>query len=178
MALKELLFFATILDLEPHFKALEDHYELQYFETGLFDSEIPIQYESIFDTPSIGYASSGDWIRDKKLLIVPKTNNLSIRSILQKKGDVKYAIAPSANPISVYLQLGGIWDSNSLIAGKFGCETNYDFTSDIYKFVSSFLKKFPKISRFYVGDDAYEKLQKGWRLTTNVKSPLVYDLKL
>ena len=125
----------------------------------------------------IGIPKFGDWIRDLRLMAIPKTMSLVIREVPQKRGGIKYAVDPLENQTSICFQFGGIYQNGILVGGSCGTSFLSDFSLEIYKNFSTKLKKnFKRIEIFYVGKEAEEKLKEGWRLVTDENSPKEYDL--
>lgn len=177
MKSKQIMFFATRSDIQEILANMEDLFHVVYFETGLFDSNNPTKYTSIFSITNFGQASAGDWNNDRGFMIVPKEHKLVVRDINQRAGGTKYAIDPFANPDSASLRLGGLYENNIMVAGNFGIVYNADFANSIFKYFSSKIKThFKRIGAFYVGEEAQIKLREGWRLVTDEKSPREYDL--
>lgn len=173
------MFFAVLADLEQILKGIESNHSLQYFETGLFDTSDVKHYKSIFELPDLGFTSYGDWNYDRSLLVMPDQSSLQIREVPQKKGGIKYAVDLFSNPVSISLQLGGIYKGkgNVLVAGKIGIVSNNKEALELYKYFSSSIKKaFRKINEFYVGRVAEEKLKSGWRLVLDEGRQKEYDL--
>jgi hypothetical protein len=84
-----------------------------------------------------------------------------------------------ANNASIELTLGGIYKDGIMIAGRVATISDNVFSSDLFKSLSSIIKKnFKKVGAFYVGEEAIGKLKSGWRLVTNERSPMEYDLKI
>lgn len=179
MKSKQIIFYSTGSDIEPVLKFIEASFLLQYFEMGMFDHKPETCFSSIFQIPNFGNTTFGDWNRDRRLIILPQNQSLIIREVPQKRGGLKYAIDQFANPISAGIQLGGIYKDGILLAGTFGIIAENEFSNTLFKVFSSTIRKeFIKIGSFYLGDEAKAKLQSGWRLVTNEKSPKEFDLTL
>ena len=181
MKSKQIMFFTLLGDVDNIIRNFESVIEIQYYQTGLFDSKNIPTYNSLFEAHSIGVALSGDWNRVDNYLISPKSTSLNIREVPQKTGGMKFAVDQMNNPKSIELKLGGIYqgEENVIVAGRVSTISE-DFDSlELFKLLSTKIKKeFRKIGQFYVGKSAEEKLKEGWRLVTNVKSPKEYDLAL
>jgi len=176
---KQILFFCTFDDIKSIVQEIELKFSFKYIQMGLFDESKIITYESIFDVPEIGFAKYGDWNRDLRLMAVPKTAVVHIREVLQRKGGMKYVIDPLENQQSICFQFGGVFKEGVLVAGKCGSVFLDNFSIEIFKVFSSLLKKKTvKIGDFYVGTEAEKKLRLGWRLVTDMNSPIEYDLSL
>lgn len=146
---------------------------------GLFDSNLIITYNSVFEISNFCLPKVSDWNKDLRVIAIPKDMTLTIRNVPQKVGGVKYAVDPLENHISICFQFGGIYQDGILIAGNCFTTNPNDYSLQVFKDFSTRMKKsFKKIGTFYVGKKAEEKLKKGWRLVTNEKSPREYDLAL
>ncbi len=179
MRSKQIFFFGLKEDLISIIKFIESNFEIKYVSAGLKD-EIPFCIDTLFeDMSNIGNVKYGDWNHNEKYLILPKTKDLVIEDIPQRKGGIKYAIDQKENNESVVLFLGGQHKDNAIIASKIGTISETEFSKNIFKFASKYIKKhFKKINKFYVGTEALKKSrQEGVRLTTDVNSSLEYDLK-
>lgn len=179
MKSRQLMFFALFEDLEPLVKDIENRLDIQYFKSGMHESENIIQYNSIYEIPNAGFTSSGDWNKIDSYLVVKKNTLLNIREIQQKTGAIKFAVDQMINPNSIEIKLGGIYTEkeNVIVAGRVATISNDDDSDELYKvFTKLFKKEFKKNGFFYVGKFAQEGLQKGWRLVTNEKLSKEFDL--
>lgn len=178
MKTKQIFIFSESEDIEPIIKEIESSYPIHYFLAGLFDSDQPVHYSSILQSPNLGYVSNGDWNHNASYLVVPKDKYIKVRSVPQRKGGVKFAIDQMENPESCVLKLSGIYSGEILVGGSLGTISSSDFSIDFMNAFRRLLKKhFDKLGEFYVGKAARQKLDTGWRLVTNDKSPVEYDLK-
>ena len=50
---KQILFFATLLDINPIIKLLENEYSVKYYEMGLFNDRLRKEIHSIFEMPNL-----------------------------------------------------------------------------------------------------------------------------
>lgn len=178
---KQTMFFAVLEDIEQIVRDIESSIDIRYYKTGLFETRNIPNYNSIFEVPSVGVTSSGDWNRIDSYIILKRTIPLNIRDVPQRTGGVKYAVDQMTNPKSIELKLGGIYleKENVIVAGRVATVSEDSDSNELYKLFSNKIKKkFKKIGTFYVGKIAEEKLQEGWRLVTNEKSPKEYDLAL
>lgn len=179
MKSKQILFFATAIDIQPIMESLESLYQVKYYEMGLFDIKPNSYYDSISEIPNFCIPEYSDWNRDLRVMMLPKSSLLRIREVPQRSGGLKYAIDPLENQVSICFQFGGTYQEGILLGGSCGTSFLNDFSIKIFKEFSLRLKKeFRKIGNFYVGKDAEEKLKSGWRLVTNEKISKDFDLKL
>ncbi|MBI3143580.1 MAG: hypothetical protein HYZ16_12205 [Bacteroidetes bacterium] len=179
MKSRQIMFFAVLEDIEQILKNIETTIEVHYYKTGLMDSKNIPNYSSIFDTPNVGVALSGDWNRIDNYLVMKKETLLNIETVPQRTGGIKFAVDQQMNQKSVTLKHGGIYNGaeNVIVAGRVATVSEDSDSNELYKLFSNKIKKkFKKIGTFYVGKIAEEKLKEGWRLVTNEKSPREYDL--
>lgn len=179
MKSKQTMFFAMYEDIKQVFQDIEITIDIRYYKAGLLNNDHSPTYNSIFDTPNIGIVLSGDWNKVDNYLILKSTRTLNIREVRQRTGELKFAVDQMTNLKSVELKLGGVYKDNIIVAGRIATISEDEESIEIYKLISTKIKKaFKKIGSFYVGKIAEEKLKEGWRLVTNEKSPKEYDLAL
>lgn len=180
MKSKQAFFFATLSDITPILKSMDEIFPANYYRVGLFDEKNTQRYKSALELPDLGSTPFGDWNYTSKFLVMPQEQLLTIREVPQRAGGLKYAIDQALNPISVIISLGGKHQTKEdiLVAGKIGTITDTLFSLDYFKKFVSQLRKFKKVGSFYVGKEAEEKLRNGWRLVTDDGRPKEYDLKL
>lgn len=179
MATKQLQFFAEIDDLKLILEPIESSNEVQYCEAGIFDSfDLPV-YSSYNEIYNLGYVESGDWNHNKFYVVFAKDYKINKREVSLKKGGIRYAIYQDNNPQTIILKPGGVLKDGIMVAGSIGTISESLFSIDLFNKYSKLIRKtFTKIGGFYVGKKAELKLNAGWRLVTNDKSPKEYDLKL
>lgn len=174
---KQILFFATESDIRPIMHDIESSFSVKYYKTGSFENSDHDEINSVDEISDFGIPKFGDWNRNLRLLMVPQNADLVIREVPQRKGGIHYLIDQLENQISISFQFGGIYKDGVLVAGNCGTAYSSEFALEIFNAFSSKLKKeFKKIGTFYVGKVAEEKLNAGWRLVTDEKSPKEYDL--
>jgi len=179
MKSKQINFFSDLEDIKPIAEEIELKLNLSYHESGLLESRNVPKYNSLLNTPQLGYVMSGDWNRIKSYIVIESNSLLRIRDIPQYKGGTKYAVDQLENVNSIELKTGGIYSAseNILVAGRVSTISNAPNSKELFKLFSSGIKKkFKKIGSFYVGASAEKKLDCGWRLVTSDKSPREYDL--
>ncbi|GEN73747.1 hypothetical protein [Chryseobacterium lathyri] len=181
MKSKQTMFFIVLDDIKQILHEIESDVDICYYKAGLLDSREVPKYNSIFDTPNVGIALSGDWNRIDTYMILKSSTELNIREVPQIKGGMKFAVDQMVNRKSIELKLGGIFQEkgNIIVAGRVASISDDRDSKELYNLFSSKIKKnFKKIDVFYVGNIAEKKLQEGWRLVTNENSPKEYDLTL
>lgn len=181
MKSKELCFFTVLEDLIQIFKEIEDLVDIRYHLAGLQNcSEISV-FSTILETSNLGIATSGDWNKIDRYLILQENESLNIREVIQKDGSVRFAVDQMNNLKSIELKIGGIFSDKEkvIVAGRISNISDDVDSNKIFELFSSTIKKnFRRIDSFYVGPIAEVKLKEGWRLVTNEKSPIDYDLKI
>lgn len=176
---KQTLFFADLTDMQPVFKDIEAHHEVLYYQAGLHDSPKILKYTSMLNNEGLGKASNGDWNHLISFLVIPRNTELIIEKVPQRKGGLKFAVDQMLNKKSVYVRTGGVYTNGILVGSQISTISEEAFSLEFYKdFISLIKKNFKKIGTSYVGKSALEKLNTGWRLVTNDKSPQEYDLKI
>lgn len=179
MKSKQILFFATAIDIQSIVNLIESECQIKYYEMGLFDTKPESFYNSVSEISNFCIPKFGDWNKDLRLMGVPKHLSINIREVPQRNGGVKYAIDPLENSISICFQFGGIYEEGIILGGSCGTTFINEFSMQIFnKFSSKLKKEFKKIENFYVGNNAEKKLRQGWRLVTNEKLPKEYDLSM
>jgi hypothetical protein len=171
-------FFADYDDIKSIIESIESDNYVKYCQVGLFDINPTPELNSFFELTTIGYVKYGDWNLNSAFLIVDKNSDINIRSVEQIKGGIKYAVDQKNNPNSIVFKPSGIYKEGVFVAGSIGTISETDFSKKLFKTYSSLIKKnFMKVGSFYVGKNALNKLNNGWRFVTNEKSPSEYDLK-
>ncbi|MDB5228820.1 MAG: hypothetical protein JWN78_3013 [Bacteroidota bacterium] len=179
MKSKQIFFFAELADVEIIFKNdIESVANICYYLIGLFNQPSTLHFNSIHEIKNLGTVNNGDWNHIDDYLVMPKTIKANVRIVPQKDGNTKYAFDQMINMKSVALKFGGIYKDGILVAGRVGTISTDSTSIDLYKLISSKIKKnFHKVGDFYVSKEAMGKLESGWRLVTNVNSPQEYDFK-
>lgn len=179
MKSKQIFFYGLKEDLIKIIKSIELNFSVKYVEAGLKDKHPFCVSDLIENINNIGFTDYGDWNHNEKYLILPKDKDLIIESIPQRKGGIKYAIDQKENNESIVIFLGGNYQNKAIIASKIGTISVTDFSNNIFKFVSAYIRKeFKNINGFYISDNALKESEKGIRLTTDANNGLEYDLKL
>lgn len=176
MKSKQCFLYATKEDLVEIFLLLESSFKIKYAEAGLLNDKVSCFY-SFKNIETLGTVEYGDWNNNKKYLILNDDYDLVIRDVVQKNGELKYAVDQMKNENSIVFYIGGVFQNNALIASKIGLINESSFTTELFKKLLVHLKKnFVNIKGFYVSRTALEESKKGLRLTTDAKSSSDYDL--
>lgn len=175
MANDSLGFYIKKIELSNILDELNRNFKIVYVKTGLFDTPEIEPLESPITPSYLNQNINGDWVHNDRFLILPKDSKLVVREIEQKKGGIKYAVDGFKNPESLLIVLGGEYDKDTIIAGEINANIQSDFTNEVLHSFKDKLKSMTKkIKGWYVSNN----LEGHTRLTTNVKSPAAYNLKL
>lgn len=178
MAKNQLSLFATKADLESLLRTLESKRQLQFVATGLLDSPRVEPMESVLAVRDLGRMDVGDANQSACYLVASREIFIEVRPVPQQRGGVKYAVDQLANPTTIAFRPGGSFGERCLIAGQVGTASDNPSSHELFQVFSKEVRhQFAKVKSFYVGKEAGELLDKGWRLTANAKSPTLYDLK-
>jgi hypothetical protein len=179
MPRNQLSFFAATADSEELLRALETKYDLYFAKAGLFDTPAVEVRQSLFEISDLGIVFNGDANQATTYLIVEDAGlPLEARVIEQRDGKKKYAIDQIGNQKTVAFRPGGAFRQGILVAGQVGTASQHRESVELYRvFESELRRQFKKIKSFYLGKEAAELLDRGWRLTANARSPSIYDLR-
>ena len=171
-------FFATRADLEPGVRKVECERKPQYALCGLFDSPAITSYASLLDVEDLGINLTGDHITGPCYLVAKAFQRIEVRLVPQRRGGIKYAIDQVDNPRSITILPGGI-HAGCLLPGQIGTVTEDSEALSLFQEYSRALTKgFKKARGYVIGPDALRLMAEGTRLTTSVRSPAEYDVKL
>jgi len=169
-------FFAVHSDLMALLGEIEKKRELQFVKAGLFDTPDLNGVTSLFDS-HLGFASKGDSNFEVSYLVAERQESLIPETVPQIAGGIKYSVSQKLNPQTVIFQPGGRFEQ-CVISGSLGTISEAQTSLLLFQLFSKEIKRqFEKLKSFYLGKEAGQLLGKGWRLTTSVKSPQVYDLQ-
>ncbi len=176
---KQIHFFADEDDLKQILKVVENFGKMRYTEAGVFSNAETITYESCTDIQLLGKVSRGDWNHNKSYIIHYQEELINVRTILLKSGGVSYAVDQAINPNTIYFRPSGVFNDKILVGGTLSTISSHPTSLQLFDLFSKKIKKaFNRVGAFYLGENAQQKLNNGWRLVTNDKSPKEYDLKV
>jgi hypothetical protein len=137
---------------------------LDYFDSGL-------------KIKNLGAASKGNRNLEDKYLIVDPSVDVVVREVPQRSGGTRYAIDQQANPTSIAFWPGGVYANNAIIAGEFStCSNDPASRHLLQKFAEQIKRRFTAIKSYFVGKEATELLDRGFRLTADIRAPAEFDL--
>lgn len=146
--------------------------------TGLFDEPKPNVFLSASLLPSLARPAASQSQACATYLITPVACQVSIRSVPQAAGAMKYAVDQLDNPDSASLTHGRLFVPGVLISGRIATASATPAAKKLFSAFSNAIGKlFRRVNAFYVGPEAYELLRQGCRLTFNADAPREYDLE-
>jgi len=172
----QISFFATRNDL---LSLLSDVDSSTPFEFSHQDVDgLVVVNDSADDLENLGVMLVGDQNAGQNYFLIDPGERPATRLVEQRNGKVRIIFDQRSYPKSVMLRSGGLLDgSNTIIAGQIGTVSDNLWSISLFKtFHLSVKKRFAKIKSYYVGNEAATMLDNGYRLTTNIKSPIEYDL--
>lgn len=174
---KSINIFATRTDLARVVATVESRCPLMYAAAGLFD-ELPSAIKgSIVDLEDFGIAKSSQQVHNPSYLSYPDETSLIVREVPQRKGGIKYAVDQLGNPQSVTIRPGGVFEESCIIAGQIGTVSKDAFSLKLANlFAHEVRKQFSRIRSYYVGAEAEQFMNQGYRLTADARMSLEYDL--
>lgn len=178
MKKNQICFFAGKSDLESLLRSIESKWQLQFVTAGLFDSPKVTSIESLLTSPDLGRLAVGDFVLAPRFLVVRREISINVEEVPQRRGSVKYAVDQLTNPKAIIVRPGGLFDEKCLISGEVSTASNDADSLELFRaFAQAIRTQFTKVNDYYVGKEAGDLLDNGCRLTANVKSPIIYDLK-
>jgi hypothetical protein len=115
---KRVTFFATELDFHQFIRAFEATAQCQYFEAGSFDNPAIPTYTSLCDVLTLGKVQYHSTVLAPCLLLLPLDVELTVRSVPQRAGGVRYLVDQLANPYGFLLRMGGTFQPGVLVASE------------------------------------------------------------
>jgi len=175
---KAIHFFATERDLVNVLQAAECDRPLKYTQAGMFDEPIASTFGSCLQLPNLGTAASGDQNLEPFWLITDATANIQFEVVPQRRGGTRFGIDPGTNPASVVLWPGGRFDNSCIVAGKISTTMANSVSMQLMNlFTREIKRRFKRIRSFFVGPDAENLLDAGYRLAHSAQSPVECDLR-
>ena len=165
-------FYASAVDLVAVVEAVEARHTLQYTPAGLFE-RTPTTFPALSASDS---ECAGD--RSLRFLVTILGSTISVRSIPQVAGGVRFAVDQLQNPDSIELT-PSVWHSPQLVVyGRIATVSDTSVAKRIYgAFARSMERRFRRINAAWVGPEAEAAWQRGARLTIGLSSPQEYDLR-
>jgi hypothetical protein len=178
--------------LEPGLRLIDSQSRLKYVARFLYATNnkgIPIvvphkspdfeTHESLLNADRLGINLTGQHNTGDDYLVIKETDDIRLRSALQRKGGVHYFVDQEFNPRSICFRPGGIYKERNLISGRIGTASDDPDSLELYKtFTKAITKGFKKVGNYRVGHEALRLMDQGVRMITmGVDEPPEYDLR-
>lgn len=179
MPKKQFSFYALEQDLVQAISNAESELKFKIVRSGNAQCEFPNGFDSVRELPDMSISRYGDQNREHGYLLVNPTKINKARKVIQRDGQERHIVDQQSHPDSVSLRPGGLYMKGScLISGQIGTISNEAWALELFNILKSIFRcQFVKIKSFYVGAQAERQFECGLRLTTNVRSPIEYDLR-
>ncbi len=158
--------------------AVESQRPLRYVLGGSSVKPEAESFNSSLQIPNLGCAMVGDQNREAFYLVTDESVGVNARAVEQRRGETRFFFDQQANPRSIVLKPGGVYQQSFIIAGQVGTSSSDKDSEDLLKLFSKELRqRFSKVKSYFVGEEALRLLDEGRRLTASVNTPTEYDLK-
>ena len=169
--------FATKADLESLLQEVEMAESLQYTRIQLADAQDFPTVSTLLGLPDLGRANEADINLTTAYLVARSGRPMEVRRVPQRSGGLKYALDQLSNPETIVFRPGGVFGDGCLLAGAVGTASAHPESMSLLKsFRVPLLRRFSRVKSFHLGKEALALWEAGWRLTTNARSPQIYDL--
>lgn len=171
--------YGTQNDMRSYVLLLEKETKFKYSLAGLLDSDETREYNSLIDFSDLGIASADSGTFCKRFLVCYAYKEIEIRQVPQHKGGIKIAIDQLKNPETIIFQpCGELKDKNAIIEGTISTTANSGIGVEIFNIFKKTLRKiFIKYQSVYIGHEAMQLKESGWRLTSGIGSSPELDIK-
>lgn len=133
---------------------------------------------SIQALPEFGICTAGQQALCPAYLLLPAGSSPLGRKVGLATSEEKWAVDVAAAPGSVYLRPGGEFETDVLIAGALSADPGSAWSADLFKSLKRTMSAdFVRVRSYWLGPQANAVLNRGGRLTANVRSPQQYDLR-
>lgn len=179
---KSIHFHATKRDLESLLAAVESQRAIRYTQAGMSDTPDFATFTSCLEIPNLGYAPSGQGVGEPFWLITDAHTEVEIETVPQRRGGVRYGVDPGLNPESVVLWPGGVFEGHvkwrggefnggAVIDGQLATAMFNPTSIELLNlFALEARRQFKRIKSFFVGPQAEQLLDAGYRLAHSIKS--------
>lgn len=171
-------FYATAEDLHDGLKRFEESCSIKYVRMGLFDSPDPVIYTTYRDIENIGLSLDGGIESLPIYLILERDDSIPVKEVSQRRGGIKYSISFRHSTSCITFTPSGEYKDECIIYGTVsGVDVTDEKSKNLYKFFRKYVfKGFENIKSFKVSPNAAQKLDRGVRLTPNLKADPLMDL--
>ena len=179
--MKQILFFATPVDIAPVLERFQSASPLQFAEIATLSTPDRTVYLDARDLPDAGIATHETGSLSRGFLVAHRDVVFQATPSVTRKGERRWNLFNADVPGSVSLGLGGIWKTGTLLPGSLATVHADPASHQLMKrFVLSLKEEgFTKVHGWWLGKDALSMLLAGKRLSTTAEqSPPEFDLCL
>ena len=170
--------FATPSDLLDLLVDVESIRPVHYVEAGLLDTHTPDERLSASEIQGLGRTRTPDTNLGHSYLMADIVVPFTVRPIPQRREGTRFAVDQQSNPDSVAVVPGGLFDEQTILAGRIGTCTDSAVSAALMRAIAAVIRnKWAEIKSYAVGPEAERILDAGGRLTANLRSPQEYDLQ-
>jgi hypothetical protein len=157
---------------------MESTETLKYVRAGYSTAnDFPVFYRAE-DIQSLGTTDSEQWVTATKYIVMGKHETLNIeRKVFEDR--IRFGIYSGINPTAIDLSPSGILRDGFLIYGRIASLDLTDESKRLQRKLTRIFKKhFQRVGYAHVGNEAFELLKAGWRLSQAVQNPPEYALPI
>lgn len=172
-----LAFFLTPTEQVTLLEAFEARHRVSYHRAGTSAAPNAPALASLAAEESLRRLTIGDWNHSPSYLLTFPDEGVVVREITMRKGGYAYAVGQRENPELARLRPSGQFAEGVLVAGSLDTYSRSSYSGLLFQALAKLIKqRSRRIGAFWVGREAEEQLQRGWRLVTIASSPQEYDL--
>lgn len=169
--------YATREDWRELLSVVESAMPVFYVKGGAVAHADPI--ESVNQIEGLGRSETGNSMSDPSYLCVDRGSDVRMRRVPQRNGGELCFVDQMENPNTLNLRFGGEFPGSILIAGQVGTVSTARWSAEAFGLVRSRMSKsFQGVQSYCLGREATVLFRQGWRLTSDVRSPETYDLRI
>jgi hypothetical protein len=178
--MSQLHFYAMGRDLQAVLELMEQRKKsppVKYVRQGFANTlAFPI-YRSFRDIPDLGRASASDWLSCPSYLILDANEKVGFEHKVFPDFE-RYGVYEGINPTGIDLSPSGAFGSDVVIYGRFATMGLTEQSKALFRRYTAALKKqFRRVDYAWVGQEAFQALQSGWKLAQTVDAPHKLSVK-
>lgn len=179
--MKQIRIYCTTNDMANILRQIEGCLEVKYVKMGNFSSQSEI---SVMSNLSISGCLDSIHARSTMLsesyLILPIADNLNVRIITDIHGKRRFLVDQLLNNESATITPGGVRGGEEvIIEGRIASAYKSEFWKSIEKkFKDTFKNSGSVVNGVFLGKEAAQLAQEGWRLTPDISSPASMNFRI
>lgn len=177
--IKYVFFYATLTDIGPTLRMLENYEPIKFVETGIRPSPNFEIYFKSSDLPNFSIAEASSSTSCTTYMVSPRDVKNKLHPIRTKDGRKLWSLRNGDNEDSVLLALGGLSRTGALLEGQMA---TLQGTISAQRLMSRFLsalkrRDFRLLQGCWIGPAALLMLKAGARLTQTEQAPRECDIR-